>query len=272
MARAEAALAFELFFDQAHQGLVSGDIHSAYRRPFRYQVDRGGRGQMHLESFHRLIDQGHAVGQEQNALHPISAHQHVDQRNHGARLPGAGGHFHQGAAAVFLFKRFRDAANGAVLVVALHNGVVDLHRGQQAARPAALYGQFQFVLFIEPLHFAGRVKLIVPQLMFVAIGEEDERALAVLFFQTIGIELGLLLARCGVALGAFGFHHTERFAVVSPEDVIGAPFAFGHSVDWEFAVLRLIEWPAGFPQHEVYIEVARFGFGIIVRVGLSLVP
>ena len=47
-------------------------------------------------------------------------------------------------------------------------------------------------------------------------------------------------------------------SIVSPEDVIGAPFAFGHAIDGEFADARLIERPPGFAQHEVYIELVPY--------------
>ena len=73
---------------------------------------------MVLKGIHRLTDQRHAVGKEQDPLGPVAAHQHVGQRNDGARLAGAGGHHHQGLALVIHLEGFADAADGAGLVVA----------------------------------------------------------------------------------------------------------------------------------------------------------
>jgi len=43
---------------------------------------------------------------------------------------------------------------------------------------------------------------VVPDPVLVAVGVEDDRALAVLLLQTIGVELGLLLADAWVLAGA----------------------------------------------------------------------
>ncbi|HEY8649794.1 MAG TPA: hypothetical protein VIL70_02660, partial [Chthoniobacterales bacterium] len=42
---------------------------------------------MRLERLHRLINEGHAVGEKQNALHPIAAQKKIAQRDDGAVLP-----------------------------------------------------------------------------------------------------------------------------------------------------------------------------------------
>ena len=56
--------------------------------------------------------------------------------------------------------------------------------------------------------------------MLVAVAVEDDRTLAELLLQTIGIELRLLLADARIALGALGLDQPKGLAVVAPEDVI----------------------------------------------------
>jgi hypothetical protein len=77
---------------------------------------------MHFEGSDGLIDESDAVREKENALGPVAAHQQVAERNDSARFAGAGGHDEESAAVVVLFEGFTDAANGAGLVVTLHNG------------------------------------------------------------------------------------------------------------------------------------------------------
>jgi len=42
---------------------------------------------MRLERIRRLIDQRHAVGQEEDTLDPVAALEQVTERDHGAVLP-----------------------------------------------------------------------------------------------------------------------------------------------------------------------------------------
>ena len=106
--------------------------------------------------------------------------------------------------------------------------------------------------------------------MLVAVGVEDDRPLAELLLQAIGVELGLLLADARVAPGALGLDQPERLAVVAPEHVVDEALALvvGHAGDFELAVARLVERPAGFLQQQVDEVVAGLGFGVVVRVGL----
>jgi hypothetical protein len=49
------------------------------------------------------------------------AHQHVDQRDHRARLAGAGGHHEQRLALPIVIERLANPADRPVLVVALND-------------------------------------------------------------------------------------------------------------------------------------------------------
>jgi hypothetical protein len=109
--------------------------------------------------------------------------------------------------------------------------------------------------------------------MVVTVRVEDHRALAKLPLQAVGIELGLLLALPGVALGALGFHHCKRLAVLTPQDVIHKAFAgcVRHPLHRKLAVPFLVERPASFFQQQVDEGVAGLCFVVIMGVGSSLI-
>src|SRR5438552_3907306 len=167
-----------------------------------------------------------------------------------------------------LFKSFADAADGSVLVIALNNLLVDFGIRQRTSRAAPLYQPLQFVFFIEALNVAGRVVLVVPNPVLVSVAIDDDRTLPKLLFQAVGIEPRLLLADAGIALGTLGLDQSQRLAVVAPQDVIHKAFALfiGHAGDRILAVLRLVQRPSGFLEHQVNEVVAGFGFGIVVLV------
>jgi hypothetical protein len=104
---------------------------------------------MRLEGIDGLVDQRHTVGQEQHALGPVGAHQHVDQRDHRARLAGAGGHHHQGLALAVRLKGVTHAAHGALLVVPLDDGPSMPPPASGLAAAAALHQQLQLLLSCE---------------------------------------------------------------------------------------------------------------------------
>ena len=226
---------------------------------------------MGLERLHRLIDQSNTVGEEEDSFGPVAAHQHIGQGNDGARLAGASGHHDQGLALVIHFKACANPAHGAILVIAFDDVGVDNGIGQFFAAAAPLNHQRQFRLFEETLHRTRRIAHIVPQPMLIAIGAEDDGALAVPCFKAIGVELGLLLAGLGILLRAFGFNQRQRLAVITPQHVIDKAFALvvGHAADFNLEIPLRIEVPAGFLEQQVDEVIAGFGFGIIVGVRLG---
>ena len=168
------------------------------------------------------------------------------------------------------FKGLADAANGARLVVALDDVLVDLGRGQHLARGAPLDEQFKLGLLVETLHLPGRIPSVVPQPVLVAIGIEDHRALAEARLQAIRVQLGLLLSCARIPPRALGLHQRQGFAVVAPQDVVDKTFALvvGHAGDFELAVARLRKRPTSFLEQQVDESIARLGLGVVVRVGL----
>ncbi len=227
---------------------------------------------MVLEGVHRLVHQRYAVGQKQHTLGPVAAHQQVGERNYRARLAGAGGHHHQRLAVVVALEGLGDAPDAARLVIALDDGRADLAFRQRLARGAALDRELQLRLLVEALHRARRVAGVVPEPVLVAVGIEDQRALAELALQAVRIELGLLLTDAGIAPGAFGLDQSQRLAVVAPQHVVDEADALlvGHPGDLELAVPRLVERPAGLLEQQVDEVVAGLGLGVVVRVWLGL--
>jgi hypothetical protein len=89
-----------------------------------------------------------------------------------------------------------------------------------------------------------------------------------LFFQAVSIKLGLALAYAGVAFGSFGFHQSQRLAVITPEDIIDKAlvFAVGHAAHGIFAVFFFVQRPACFLQQKVNEVVTGFSFRVVVLV------
>ena len=232
--------------DQPHHRRIGGDEDAPLGVLLGDQVHRRRVGQVALEGVHRLVHQRHAVGQEQHALDPVAAHQQVAERDHRARLARAGGHHQQRLAVVVALEGLGDAPDAARLVVALDDGRVDLARGQRLARAAPLDRKLQLGLLVEALHRARRVARVVPEPVLVAVGVEDQRALAELALQAVGVELGLLLADACIAPRALGLDQPQRLAVVAPEHVIDEALALvvGHAGDFELAVAA---WSSGQP-------------------------
>ena len=213
------------------------------------------------------------VRQDQDALRPVAAHQQVGQRDDSASLPRARRHHHQGLALTILLERFPNPADRSGLIVPLHDRLIDRCVRQRAAGGAALDQQCQFIAAGEALHRAGRILRIVPEIVFVAVGGDNHRALAVFAFQAIGVEFGLLLALGGAVAGGFGLYHRQRLAVGSPEDIVAEADARGvrHAGYLDLGHPWGVRVPAGLAQQLVDEQVAGRGFPIIVRVGHGFV-
>ena len=95
-------------------------------------------GRVFREGFDGLLHQSSAVRQEQHALGPVGAHQHIRQRNDGSGFAGACRHHDKRLALVVILKSFGDAADGALLIIAPSDFFVRLRFGQVAAGQAAL--------------------------------------------------------------------------------------------------------------------------------------
>ena len=115
---------------------------------------------------------------------------------------------------------------------------------------------FELVFLVEALHLPRWVAQVIPETVPIAVGEEDQRPLAVALLQAVGIELGLALALHRIAAGALGLHQRERFAVIPPEHVIHIAGAggIGHALHLVLVGAAVAMHPTGFL--EVVIDVA----------------
>ena len=246
--RAKARAAALALVDQVHHRRIGRQEHAAFARLFRHQVDRRHVRQLRLEGACGLVDQRHPVGKKKHTLDPAGAHQQIDQRNRDTRLARPRGHDEQGLATLVLLEGLCHAPNGAMLVVAFDDLLVDRQPPDCLPARAALDQQLQFVLLVEARDLAWRIGGVVPDPVVVAIGVEDDGSLAEVLFQAIGIELRLLLAGPRIPLGPLGLDQRQWLVAVAPEHVVDEALALGvrHAVDGEFAVARLVELPAGF--------------------------
>ena len=225
---------------------------------------------MLFEVISGLYHQRHSIGKKQNPLGPVRLHQQFAQRDDRPRFSGPGGHHDQRLAILVRFECFTDSPDRTNLVIAAHDLRIDRSRQQRPARRPPLDQQFQFRFFVEPLNRPRRIIDVIPEPVFVTIRIEDHRSLTVHGFQTIGVQLRLLLTNASVMFGSLGFDYGQRLSVVAPQDVIDLsdPLIIWHSGDFELTILFLIQCPAGFFQQQIDEVIACLRFRIVMRIWL----
>ena len=227
---------------------------------------------MGLEGADRLIDECDAVGEEENALGPVAAHEQVGQGDDRARLASAGGHDEQGLAVVVRLEGLAYPADRPCLVEAFRRSLRSTAVSAKRFRLARRWmHQLEFGLCQEALHGARRVVLVVPEPVLVSVAVEDDGTTAELLLQTIGVELRLLLADLADIFVRLASTSAEWLAVVAPKHVVDEALAVlvRHSADFELAITRFVEGPASFLKKQVDEEVASLRLGIVVRVGCA---
>ena len=87
--------------------------------------------------------------------------------------------------------------------------------------------------------------------------------------QAVGVELRLLLAYRRVYGGLLRFHHRQRLAVVSPEDIVGIADArlVRHARHLVFTVLFPVQRPTGALQIQIDDELASLVLVPVVGLG-----
>src|SRR5699024_292821 len=107
-----------------------------------------------------------------------------------------------------------------------------------------------------------------------AVGEEDHRPAAVLFFQQVGIQLGLLAALGRVHAGALGLNHCQGAVGVVIEHIVGiAHLALvGHTGQLHLVDPVLPLGPAGVGEHGVDIQLPGLVLGQVQRLGYIALP
>ena len=184
-----------------HHRRVGGEVDAlvAVLRRGRGDEGAGLAGQELLEDVVGLLAQFPAVAEEQDALGPAGPQQDVAERDGDTGLAGAGGLDDQGLA-VLGGEPLDDPLDGLDLVHAA--GDAGVGRRSWSAAPGWRRWKMQVleaVLGVEAVELAGRLALgVVPDPDVVAVGVEDDRALAVVLLQAVGVALGLGAARLGV--------------------------------------------------------------------------
>ena len=264
----EAAVAVVDLIDEVHHRGVRRDVDASLDGLLGDEVDRGRAGQVLLEGVGRLVDQGGAVGEEQDPLDPVRLLQQVDQGDGGAGLARSGGH-HQQRLALLAVERIADCLDGAHLVGATGDVGVRLSGAQRELGLATLDQQFEFVAGVEALGLARWVAAgVVPDPVLVAVGIEDDRSPTELRLEAIGVELGLLLADFRRLRGPLGLDHRQGESIRSPQNVVDEPVALGvgHTGDRVLPVTLLLQRPAGLVEQDVDEQVAGGGLVVVTRV------
>src|SRR5690606_16436699 len=116
----------------------------------------------------------------------------------GAGLAGAGGHDEQGAALAVALEALGDGAQGPELVLAAGDLQVGLDLRERALGGAPADQAVDPRGRIEAGDGArGIAAGVVPQEDLVAVGVEEDRALAVLALEGVAVALGLVLTALG---------------------------------------------------------------------------
>ena len=272
VAGSEAAVAVVDLVDEVHHRGVRRDVDAPLDGLLGDEVDRGRAGQVLLEGVGRLVDQGGAVGEEQDPFDPVRHLQQVDQGDGGAGLARAGGH-HQQRLALLAVERISHSLDGAHLVGPAGDVGVCLRRCQWELGLAALDQQLELVAGVEALGLARWVAAgVVPDPVLVAVGVEDDRSSTELRLEAVGVELGLLLADLGRLRGPLGLDHRQGETVCAPQDVVDEPVALGvgHTGDRVLPVTLLLQRPPGLVEEYVDEQVAGGGLVVVTGVGRGL--
>ena len=169
-----------------------------------------------------------------------------------------------------MFERFSNGSNRTLLVVTPSDIAGDLGVVECLARFTAPDQGDQFGFFVEALNIPGRVALVVPNAVAVAVREKNQRPLAIALLKAVGVELSLALPNHGIFAGALGFHNSEWLAVVSPQHVIDIARTrfIGHALDFLFMGAAAAQAPAGLLQVVIDVALAGRPFGQI-RIGFG---
>ena len=166
-----------------------------------------------------LGDQGSPIRQKEDILHPTPLQQNFAQSHCCAGLSGAGGHNQQRLPAVFGVKGVTHGFDGPLLVITASDILVHLNVRERLAHPPQVEQLLQIPLGVEGRHLPLGI-LVVLEISFKAVGEKHHRPAAVLLFQQIRIELGLLPPLGRVYTGTLGLNHRQGLAVVPVKDIV----------------------------------------------------
>ena len=198
----------------------------------------GSPGEELLEGVVGLFAELSAVGQEENASGPLGPDQGFTECDGDPRLAGARRLDDEGLTAA-VGEPLDDFLDGADLVEPVNDSRIgaEIFHAETVLR---LKDQvLQAVLRVEPEDAANGIVRpavvlpLVPEIDLVPVCAEDNRSLAELAPQALGVQLGLRSAFLGVLRRPLGLDDGERLAVVAPKDVVGIALAGGRGLKWD---------------------------------------
>ena len=243
--------------DAVHHGLVGGkDAAGGGVVLLLAQIGDGQAGQQVDKAALGLGDQGIAVGQEQDVFHPAVAQEHVTQGDYRPGFARAGGHDQQGLASAAR-KAVAHRLDGALLIPAPGDILVHRHAGQACSHGPQVKELVQVPPGVDGRHPPLGIGTVI-NAGVEPVGEEDHRPAAVLLFQNVGIQPGLMAAPGHVGAGALGLDHRQGPAVGAVEHIVGKtlPRLVGHPVELHLVQPVLPLGPAGVQKHGVDIQLA----------------
>ena len=210
--------------DGVEDGRVGGEHDAGVPLvPVPAQVAARGLGQVALEGLRGLVDERHAVGEEEHVLHAPRPHEHVCEPRRNARLAGTRGHDEQALPVPFV-EVGAGPLDGLYLVVAVGAAacyrLVHLHGGQRGDAPPPGHDALQVVSREDATHLARSGLPVVDEHHLESVGQEDERAVAELVLQAVRVQAGLLQALLHGQARALGLEDGERSAVLAVEQVV----------------------------------------------------
>jgi hypothetical protein len=167
-----------------------------------------------------LLDQGVAIREEEDFLCPVRPQEKVNQRHDGAGLPRARGHDEQGATQRAL-EGFANAADGLVLVGAVHDGGVDGGGGERLTVLVDEEEPFEVGRAEEAGDHARMSKADFPEPGVQAVRHEAKRGEVLLAGDLGDVLAELLLPSARIAGSPLGFHHAEHSAGRMVETEVG---------------------------------------------------
>ena len=241
------------------------------------QIAQGHIRQIFFKIVPRLLDQGRAVGQEQDICDVSPTAEYIHQAGRRPRLACPGGHHQQ-----VLPKPLHDLPayrpDGLLLVVTVSNLVINGNSQQVFPLRPAVHQLLQVVFAENSADFPLGASLIVPKVRLEAVGGEHHGPPAKPALQAVGVQYRLFPAVVEILAGAFGLHHRQGQAILAKKHIVRVarfPHHAGHALHRVLLLhvrVRAVEFPAR--QFHVYINIPFPGVGLrgIIRHKGTLPP
>ena len=213
------------------------------------------------------------ISKEQHILHPTVTHQHIYERNRHSCLARTCCH-HEQSFAMLLVEVLTHRLDCHLLICSV--GDMVFHREiRNILATALLNHQLQVACRVESKQSAWRITQTIYDVCLKSIGVIYHRSHAILLFQTISIQLCLMLAldwryRCTLCL-----NNCKRFTIATKEYIIHITHlvSIWHTLnlnlyarlEWLNCTLCRIDVPSRLTQHQVNVHLASLCLRNIAR-------